>query len=229
MKILRRILLSVLVMSLILLIMAGLYRHFATEIQLFVHSSQESQQANGQRLLQAIHQHQHDPVVLVLVILLIAVFAAIPLMPISVIGIAIGAGYGGLLGGLINTIGISLGNLAVLAIFQLTGLSHKITAHDSRIIDDIEKMHHPLLGLIIGYSVPFISTIFVDITALHLKYTLRQLWLPVVVGSLPVAFIYAYGGNLVNSGDLRVGIFIVIALLVLFSLTVLIRKDRKQV
>lgn len=228
MKTWRRVLLYVLAASLILLLVYGLYQHFENEIQVFMHSSKETQRENGQRLLQSIRQHQHDPVVLTLIIALIAVMTAIPFMPISVVCIAIGAGYGGLIGGLIDAVGISLGNLAVIGVFQLTGLSHKIAARDSRIIDDIAKMHHPLLGLTIGYSVPFISTLFVDVTALHLKYTLRQLWLPVIIGSLPVAFIYAYGGNLFNSGDLRVGIVILVAMLLLASLTVLIKKDKKQ-
>lgn len=228
MKTLRRLLLYILAISVILLLLYGLYHHFENEIQLFVHSSKETQQQNGQRLLRSIRQHQHDPFVLAIVIALIAVMTAIPFMPISIICIAIGAGYGGLIGGLINVIGISLGNLAVIGVFQVTGLSRKIAAHDSRIIDDIAKMHHPLWGLTIGYSVPFISTLFVDITALHLHYTLKQLWLPVLLGSVPIAFIYAYGGNLFNSGDLRVGIFILLAMLLLASLTILIKKDRKK-
>ena len=150
MKTLRRLLLYILAISVILLLLYGLYHHFENEIQLFVHSSKETQQQNGQQLLRSIRQHQHDPFVLAIVIALIAVMTAIPFMPISIICIAIGAGYGGLIGGLINVIGISLGNLAVIGVFQVTGLSRKIAAHDSRIIDDIAKMHHPLWGLTIG-------------------------------------------------------------------------------
>ncbi|WP_125605123.1 VTT domain-containing protein [Lapidilactobacillus bayanensis] len=228
MKTLRRILLYALAAGLVLVLIYGIYHHFENEIQAFLHSSKETQQATGQRLLRSIRQHQRDPFVLTLIITLIAVMTAIPFMPISIVCIAIGVGYGGLIGGLINAVGISLGNLAVIGIFELTGLSRRIAAHDSRIIDDIAKMHQPLLGLTIGYSVPFISTLFVDVTALHLNYTLRQLWLPVIIGSLPVAFIYAFGGNLFNNGDLRVGIFILVAMVLLASLTILIKQDRKQ-
>lgn len=228
MKTLRRILLYVLAAGVILALIYGLYHHFQNEIQLFLHSSKETQQQNGQRLLQSIRQHQHDPFVLTLIIALVAVMTAVPFMPISIICVVIGVGYGGLVGGLINAIGISLGNLTVVGIFQLTGLSRKIAGHDSRIIDDIAKMHHPLVGLTIGYSVPFISTLFVDVTALHLNYTWRKLWLPIIIGSLPVAFIYAYGGHLFTSGDIRSAIIILVALVLLASLTILIKKDQKK-
>lgn len=200
-----------------------LYEKFLPDIQNLIALLHQNQ-----TLLTHITAHQRDPIVLLGLIIIVMLMTAIPFMPISVFCIAIGAAYGSVFGVFLNILGISLGNLLLLTVLKKTGLSVHIQDRNMKLIDDITKMRHPLLGLTIGYTIPVVPTLFVNLAAIHLDYRLRQLVLPVLVGSIPVAVIYALGGHLFRHGNVKIGIIVILIALLLYGLITIIKKDRRR-
>jgi uncharacterized membrane protein YdjX (TVP38/TMEM64 family) len=95
-------------------------------------------------------------------------------------------------------------------------------------LDDLLKMQHPRLGLVLAYAVPFIPNPLVHVAAAELRIPRQQMVGLILAGSLPTAFAYAFGGDAVlrfRPGRLTVAALIIIALA---GLIWLIRRDRKQ-
>ncbi|MTV81551.1 TVP38/TMEM64 family protein [Secundilactobacillus folii] len=168
-------------------------------------------------LLRNIEQYRRNPLILVVIEILIVFLTAIPFLPVSVVCIAVGLGYGGLQGALINSIGISIGNLLVLAGIKYTGLARRIQNRHAPLMDEVAKMRQPLIGITASYAIPMVPSLLVNLTATRFKYSLRQMLIPVVVGSIPVSIIYAFGGQLFSIGDVRVdaGVIFVFAVMLL--------------
>ncbi|MFD0898421.1 VTT domain-containing protein [Loigolactobacillus binensis] len=201
----------------VLLLIGYLYIDFHTDVTTFLNAFEHNHE-----LRHDIQRHQNDPLIMALLVISIGLMAAIPFLPISVFCIIIGGVYGVYFGGLINLLGIALGNSLVLVSLRYTHLSHKLQTHPMRFIDKIAQRGHPLIGLTIGYGVPALPTIFVNLMAIHLQYKPKQLIGPILIGSAPVAFVYAFGGDLFSNGNIMIGILVL--LLLTLSLIVFFKR-----
>lgn len=171
------------------------------------------------------HQGKHNTVLFMAVI---AIGSAIPGIPIAAIAILSGICFGCWLGFGINICGIVIGNL--LAINILGAFPHKIKPSRFRYLADrLKNMRHPRMGLSIGYSIPMLPTLLVNYAALELKMSLKNKTLCILIGSLPVSFLYAFGGDELIFGNTKAVVIAVVILLLLFGLYEIIRRDQKMV
>ncbi|RRG11000.1 MAG: TVP38/TMEM64 family protein [Lactobacillus sp.] len=165
-------------------------------------------------------------VAVVPITLLVTVVTMIPGAPSSVVAILSGVCLGAPLGFAANVVGISLGNsIGSLFIHRLEDLRKK--QKQSRILDDLLKMRHPRIGVMLGYAVPFIPNVLVHFAAGKLQIERRSWELLILIGSVPTAFFYAFGGDAVL--HLKLSRIIIAAVVIGASagLIWLIHRDRK--
>jgi Uncharacterized conserved protein len=116
------------------------------------------------------HREKHNAV---LFMAIIAIGSAIPGVPIAAIAILSGVLFGRWFGFGINILGIVVGNL--LAINILGAFPHKVKPGRFRYLADrLKNMHHPRIGLVIGYAVPMLPTLLVNYAALEMKMSLKN-------------------------------------------------------
>ncbi|CUS26398.1 hypothetical protein FC70_GL001490 [Paucilactobacillus oligofermentans DSM 15707 = LMG 22743] len=159
---------------------------------------------------------------------LIIVVSAIPGAPASIFAIAAGICFGKLLGVTVSAIGFSLGNIIdVYALTFVDGLMKK--ERTNKYLDAIINMRHPRVGLVIGYAIPFIPSFMTSMAAVKMQTSQLQTISCIILGSTPIAFIYAFGGDaLVNQHWVMAIILILIAAALIF-LVIIIFKDRKSI
>lgn len=177
-----------------------------------------------QRLIDLLrHQGKHN---VVLFMAVIAIGSAIPGVPIAAIAVLAGVCFGRWLGFGINVVGIVVGNL--LAIQLLGAFPHKVQPSKLRALTDrLKTMRHPRLGLSIGYAVPMLPTLLVNYAALELQLSLRNKVLCILVGSLPVSFLYAFGGDELLFGNTKTAMVAIGLTLLLLALYEVIRRDQR--
>jgi len=168
---------------------------------------------------------RHRAVDILLVVPLLICFSIIPGAPVATISVIAGICFGKGLGAVLNIIGITLGNLIAQRVFNR--VTEKQTAKPSKIVDAIENMRHPLLGIIIGYTIPFIPTSLVSLAAVKTGVTPRKLALATLVGSIPTAVIYACGGDELIKAHFKNALGLAVIVVLLIGLLWLIRHDRR--
>lgn len=169
------------------------------------------------------HQGKHNAILFMAVI---AIGSAIPGMPIGAVAVLSGVCFGNWLGFGINIFGIVIGNL--LAIFILGSFPHKARPSKFRpIADHLKNMHHPRIGLSIGYAVPMLPTLLVNYAAIEMHLNLKNKALCIFLGSLPVSFLYAFGGNELLFGNTKAVIITVILVILLVGLYEIVRRDQR--
>ena len=164
----------------------------------------------------------------VIFLILLIVVSGIPGAPASIFAIAAGICFGKLLGATISAIGFSLGNmLDVFALTFVDGLMKK--ERTNKYLDAIINMEHPRIGLIIGYAVPFIPSFMTSMAAVKMKTSSWQTVSCIILGSTPIAFIYAFGGDeLMKQHWISAILFILLAAALIF-LVIFIFKDWKKI
>lgn len=161
-----------------------------------------------------------------LAVLLMAV-TIIPGAPNAMIAIVSGICLGAPLGFVVNVIGLSLGNsIGALMVDRIE--DHHQAKHQSRILTDLLKMRHPRIGVMLGYSVPFVPNTLVHLAAAQLAIKRPQLEQLIVLGSLPSAFFYAFGGDAVLHFDLKRVLIVVVLIVASAGLVTLMRRDRND-
>lgn len=163
----------------------------------------------------------------ILLIALIALLQTIPGAPNSVICVLVGVCYGPWIGIVINIIGNAVGDLVIIAVLAKFGESSHAT-RSSRLREDISKMHHPLLGLTIGYMIPFIPSVLVNYTALEIKAQPIHILLAIIIGVIPASTLYAFGGHAIIKGNLKLAIIIILSVIALGALYYVIKLERKK-
>ncbi|MBU3851291.1 MAG: VTT domain-containing protein [Candidatus Paralactobacillus gallistercoris] len=206
---------------LIILLLIGLgcdYRHRLHIIFIQPHF-------NRQVLITTLRQYGSLDIFLLLALMIL--MDAVPGCPSSVIGIVSGICLGRRLGCLVNLVGMIGGNMLSMLVIRHFGIAKSSSKH-SRIIKAIMHMQHPLVGLVIGYAVPMIPTVFTNYAAtkLHLKW--HQLLSCMALGALPSAWLYACGGDAFLRGNNVIGTIALIAVVLLIFLVIIIHRDRKK-
>ncbi len=169
---------------------------------------------------------QHRAVDILLVVPLLICFSIIPGAPVAMISVVAGICFGKGLGAVLNIIGITLGNLIAQRFFGR--VSERRTKEPSKLVAQIGRMRHPLLGIMIGYTVPFIPTSLVSLAAVETAVTPRQLALATFVGSIPTAVIYAWGGDALITAHFKKALVLAVIVVLLLGLIGLIYRDRRR-
>ncbi|WP_262351130.1 TVP38/TMEM64 family protein [Lactiplantibacillus plantarum] len=153
-------------------------------------------------------------------------FSIIPGAPVATISVVAGICFGKGLGAVLNIIGITLGNLIAQRFFGR--VAARRDQQPSKLVTAIGKMRHPLLGIVIGYTIPFIPTSLVSLAAIETAVTPRQLAAATLLGSMPTAIIYAWGGDELIKVHFKNALMLVGLLVLLLGLLWLIHHDRQR-
>lgn len=172
------------------------------------------------------HQGRHNALLFIAVI---AIGSAIPGLPIAAIAILSGVCFGRWLGFGVNVVGTVVGNM--LALRVLSAFPHKIspTKFRPQITDKLKSMQHPRIGLSIGYAVPMLPTLLVNYAAMEMDMSARNELTCILIGSLPVSFLYAFGGDELLFGNTKNVIITAALVLLLFGLYEIIRRDQRRI
>jgi len=120
-------------------------------------------------------------------------FLPIPAAPIMA---AMGALYGGLLGGLIATVGTMLAGLVAYGLARLFGLkAARFLASDSE-LDDLQQFFDSwgAAGIIASRALPVVPEVMTLLAGLA-KMHFRRFILALLLGSVPVGFAFAWVGQ----------------------------------
>ncbi|WP_155287248.1 TVP38/TMEM64 family protein [Lacticaseibacillus zhaodongensis] len=160
-------------------------------------------------------------------IALLVVVTMIPGAPVSVFAILSGVCFGGPLGFVINVVGLTVGNnLAALLTARVEDLSR--SHRESQLLQDLLHTRHPRVGLTIGYSVPFVPNVLVNLAAAKLKVDRQKLAVIIFIASFPSALFYAFGGDAILNVNLRRLLVLVLLVAASAVLIVFIHRDRAQ-
>lgn len=165
----------------------------------------------------------------IMLVLLAATMCSIPGISNAVVCIFMGLCYGPLIGFLLNVTSNVLGNTTLIVILSKIGLSDKFQKRFS-MVNRIKEMHHPFIGLTLGYIVPLFPAIIVNFIATQSQLTKGEIFLSMVLGVAPTSFVYAFGGDAIFRGDHVRGITIIVIALLVFSLiTYSVKRKGKAV
>ena len=211
---LKKYLLIVVGLLLAVLLVYLLYRDYRPEINVLLHPTGDTQE----RLLVLIRQHEMRDSLFLLA--LIAILNAIPGLSNSVVCILAGLCYGPWIGLLINWMGNILGNSVIMLLVKKIDFSHHFK--QNKILNFLMHQEHPLVGLTIGFMIPFIPSILVNYACGSLKVTWKRYLPMVIIGMLPTSYLYAFGGDAIFHGDAKkiIGVVIGIAILLVMALFV---------
>ncbi|MFD1671003.1 TVP38/TMEM64 family protein [Agrilactobacillus yilanensis] len=162
-----------------------------------------------------------------LVVPLLVCFSIIPGAPVSTIGVVAGICFGKGWGALLNVIGITLGNLISQRVFGLIEARH-VKDKSNKIVQGIAHMRHPLWGITIGYTIPFIPTSLVSMATVQASVRQRPLALATLLGSIPTAILYAVGGDALIKANFKTVMIVAIVVILLAGLLWVIRHDRQE-
>ncbi len=147
--------------------------------------------------------------------------------PSSVVAIFTGVCLGDWAGFLVSAAGLTAGNLIQSGVLKLLA-DRRDKAPTNRLYKALVSMKHPRIGLLIGYAVPMIPTMLVNVASVRLRVSARSHVLVCLLGSTLVAAIYAFGGDALIRGNRRLLITVIIAFVALSALILFIRKDRQR-
>ncbi|MFC6182167.1 TVP38/TMEM64 family protein [Lactiplantibacillus daowaiensis] len=170
---------------------------------------------------------RHLALDVLLVVPLLMAFSFIPGAPVSAVGIIAGICFGKGLGAALNIVGITLGNLMSQHVYGLLEARHT-TRQPAKIVQSIEQMRHPFLGIVIGYTIPFIPTSLVSLAAVRTQTSTRQLMTATLIGSIPTAVIYALGGDALIQAHFKNLLWLAGVVILLLGLLWIIRQDRRR-
>lgn len=193
----------------VLVVALILIKLYYPELTLLIHPSPNHQQ----ELISLVHQHALSNTLLL--IITIALLCSIPFAPNSVVCIFTGVCFGPIIGFLINLCGNIIGNGFVAVMIRRSGISDQV--RQKQAFAYLTQQRFPTLGLTIGFIVPVIPNLLVNCAANGLQVSNQKYLLAVSLGTLPIAFLYALGGNAIFTMSFK-GIAIVVGLFVFLCL-----------
>ena len=221
-----RLILFVLGIILGLLVLYHLYLSYQPEINLLIHFNTK----NEQLLIKLVRSHGSED--LFFLFTLIVVCVAIPGLSNGIFSVLNGVLYGPKIGFIINWISDILGQIILLYLLQKLYNPEKLKK--SKIYDLLQSQSYPQLTLIIGYVIPFIPSATVAYVNALINKTKKKRLIPILIGTAPFAFLYAYGGdsilhlnkNRLITTVIGIAVIIVLAVLILFIIKKI--RDHKK-
>lgn len=158
----------------------------------------------------------------------IVVFAValIPGAPTSAVALLVGACLGHWLGMGVNAVGLTLGNL-----LQARLLGRFTENRDQRktswVYQKLTKMRRPQIGLTLGYAVPMIPTMVINMASNDVAVSNSQRFTACLVGSVVASAIYAFSGDLLLLGQYWKTLLILIGIAAVIALAEVGLRDRR--
>lgn len=198
----------------------GLWLHYRGSVSLLMDTTTRAENAIASL-------RDYGPLEVVLFFGLLVLMCCVPGAPSSVVAIFTGVCLGDWAGFLVSAAGLTAGNLIQSAALKLLA-DRRDQELSNWLYRALISMKHPRLGLLIGYAVPMIPTMLVNIASVRLRVSTRSHAVVCLLGSTVVAALYAFGGNALIRGNRRLLVMLIIALAALSLLILVIKKDRAR-
>lgn len=200
---------SMIKLAIVVILAALLIKVYWPELVLLCHPSAMHQH----ELIGLIHRHSLGNTFLL--VITIAILCSIPFAPNSVVCIFAGVCFGPVIGFLINWCGNIIGNGFVAIMINLSGISSKV--RQQRAFHYLTRQPFETVGLTIGFIIPIIPNLLVNCAATGLRVPKEKYLFAVSLGTFPIAFLYALGGNALITMSftkvaVAVGIFVLLCL-----------------
>ncbi|BAQ57589.1 TVP38/TMEM64 family protein [Lactobacillus acetotolerans] len=211
-----------------LLVLYKLYLNYLPEIRLLIHFDHH----NERLLLRMVRKHGTQDLVFLFLLNIICV--AIPFLSNGIFCVLNGALFGPEIGMAVNWVSDVLGQILVMTL--LTKIYNPKKLQHSKIYNLLMGQDYPQAGLTVGYSLPFIPSATVSYANLLINKRKKKRLIPVAIGSIPLAYLYAYGGDSILhlDKDKLIKACVGILLIAIISLTFLlvmrrVKKHKKGV
>jgi uncharacterized membrane protein YdjX (TVP38/TMEM64 family) len=219
-----KIILIALALILSLLILWQLYLNYLPELQLLTHFNSK----NEALLIKMVRSHGFED--LCFLFLLNSVCVAVPGLSNGIFCVLNGILYGPAIGFIINWISDLCGQIFMLLL--IVKLSDQEKAQKNRFFKILTTQSFPQLALSLSYVVPFIPSVTVSFANAIINPNFKKRLVPIAIGSLPFAFLYAYGGDSILHLDGRrllttIIIFVAITLAGLVLILLDYHKNKK--
>lgn len=171
-----------------LLLLYKLYLSYLPELKLLLHFNNH----NEQLLVKMVRSQGIED--LAFLFILNAICVAIPGLSNGIFCVLNGILYGPAFGFIVNWISDILGQIILML------LLHKLydikNISNSKIYKLLTSQKYPLVALTIGYMIPFIPSATVSyVNVMINKNNFKKQLIPIVIGVIPFAYLYAYGGD----------------------------------
>lgn len=207
-----------------LLVLYHLYLSFLPEIKLLLHFDHHNEEV----LVKMVRSHGIEDLAFLFILNVICV--AIPGLSNGIFCVLNGILYGPALGFIVNWISDIIGQVTLLMCLQK--LYNPKNLQNSNIYKLLTLQSFPQIGLTVAYMIPFIPSTTVAYANALINKNRRKRMLPISVGTIPFAFLYAYGGDSILHLDgrrlLTTVITIVIIALIAILLLFIMRTIRKR-
>lgn len=208
-----------------LLLLYKLYLNYLPEIELLLHFDHHNEQV----LVNMVRSHGIED--LAFLFLLNAICVAIPGLSNGIFCVLNGILYGPAIGFLINWISDILGQLILMELLQKLYDMKKMTS--SKVYKFLTGLKYPMIGLIIGYLIPFIPSATVSyVNVMINKGNRKKQLLPIVIGVVPFAYLYAYGGDSILHLDeqrlIKAIISVVVIALIALAILLVLKGIKKR-
>lgn len=224
-KSIMRIFLFILGFILGLLVLYKLYLSYLPELKLLLHFDHR----NEELLIKMVRSHGIEDVAFLFALNVICV--AIPGLSNGIFCVLNGVLYGPEAGFAINWLGDVIGQVVLLRLLQKLYNPDKLK--HSKIYKLLTTQGYQQAGLTIGYMIPFIPSATVAYANLLINKTIKKQIIPIAIGSIPFAYLYAYGGDSIlrlnGSRLIKAAIAIVVIILIAGVFLLLARKIKKHV
>ena len=218
-----RIILFIIGIILGLLVLYKLYLSYLPELKLLVHFNHH----NEELLIKMVRSHGIEDVTFLFILNVICV--AIPGLSNGIFCVLNGVLYGPEAGFAINWVGDILGQIILMLLLQKLYNPDKF--NHSKIYKLITTSNYKQVLLTIGYMIPFIPSATVTYANLLINKNTKKRIIPIVIGTIPFAYLYAYGGDSIlrlNGSRLIKAIIAILIIIILAGIIVLVTRKLKK-
>ncbi|TGY16040.1 TVP38/TMEM64 family protein [Lactobacillus intestinalis] len=220
-----RIILFILGIFLGLLVLYRLYLNFQPEIKLLMHFDPH----NEKLLIKMVRSHGIEDLAFLFILNVVCV--AIPGLSNGIFCVLNGILYGPAIGFGINWVGDVIGQFVLMQLLRKLYNPDKLK-HSKIYTLLMSAEGYQQIGLIFGYMIPFIPSATVSYANLLINKTRKKRLIPILIGTIPFAYLYAYGGDSILHLDgqrlIKAGIAIIVIALLAILFVVVTRKFKKH-
>lgn len=222
-KSITRILLFIFGVILGLLLLYKLYLSYQPELKLILHFNSH----NEQLLIKMVRSHGIEDAAFLFILNVVCV--AIPGLSNAIFCVINGVLYGPGGGFIINWLGDVIGQIILMKTLQKLYNPDKFT--HSKIYNLLTTLGYRQAGLTVAYMIPFIPSATVAYANLLINKSIKKRIIPIAIGSIPFAYLYAYGGDSIlrlNGQRLIKAVIAVVVILLIAGTFLLVAKKIKK-
>lgn len=206
-----------------LLLLYKLYLSYLPELKLLLHFDPH----NEELLIKMVRSHGIEDVAFLFILNVICV--AVPGLSNGIFCVLNGVLYGPGGGFIINWLGDVIGQIVLMKLLQR--LYNPDNFKRSKIYKLLTSQGYKQAGLTVAYMIPFIPSATVAYANLLINKNIKKRVIPIAIGSIPFAYLYAYGGDSIlrlNGARLIKAVIAIVIILLIAGIFLLATRKIKN-